>query len=143
MAFKKKSKSLLRLWFIAFYSFENRPWGSKSSANGGQNRVHQGTKLSASTQTLTLCGCTQFWPQAALYFDPRQHSILTPRAYFQNWKKSINHIFKRNLDFLKKAIHLIIFLRFYDKKLFFNLGIPLMSISQDRKVNNYGKPFVK
>ena len=30
---------------------------------------------------------TIFWPQAALYFDPQQHLILTPKAYFQNWKK--------------------------------------------------------
>ena len=30
-----------------------------------------------------------------------------------------------DLDFLKKTIHLLIFQRFYGKKLFFNLGIPL------------------
>ena len=107
---------------------------------GGQNRVLPGVKikcclgstLSASTQSQCLCGCTQFWPlvhsiwtpgstlfwpQAALYFDPQ--------GLFSELKKFINHIFKRYLDFLKKAIHLIIFLRFYCKKYFFNLGIPL------------------
>ena len=52
----------------SFFSFKNKPWGSKSSAAVGQNRmlpgvqkrVHQWSKLSAFTQTLTLCGCTQF-----------------------------------------------------------------------------------
>ena len=128
----------MKLWLIAFFSFENKSWGLKSSAAGGQkksaawgqNRVHQGSKLSASTQTLTLCGCTQFWSQIALCFDPQQHFILTPSSTWF-WppglifktQKAINHNFKRHLDFLKKAIHLKIFLRFYRKKYFFYLGI--------------------
>ena len=35
MAFFKKSKSFLKLWFIAFLSLGNKPLGSKLSAAGG------------------------------------------------------------------------------------------------------------
>ena len=35
-------------------------------------------------------------------------------------EKAINHIFKRDLDFLKKAIHLIIFLRLYGNPFKYN-----------------------
>ena len=59
--------------------------------------------------------CTIFWPQAALNFDPQEHLNLTPRAYFQNWKKHKLHL-KRILEFLKEAIDLKIFLRFDGKK---------------------------
>ena len=62
----------------------------------------RGQKSSASTGSQCLCGCTHFWPL--------EHSILTPgstlfwlpaaldfdpQGLFQNWKKNINHIFKR------------------------------------------------
>ena len=69
----------------------------------------------------------------ALNFDPGQHSILTPSSTWF-WpqelifktEKDKNHNFKRDSYIFLKAIHLIIFLRFYGKKLFLNLGIPLM-----------------
>ena len=36
---------------------------------------------------------------------------------------------------MKRAIHLIIFIRFYGKKLFFNLGIPLIHIFGLNKID--------
>ena len=132
--FFKKSKSLLKMCYITFSVLKISPGGQNQVLLGIKIECCLGSKLSASTQSQCLCGCTQFWPlvhsiltpgstlfwpQAALYFDPQ--------GLFSKLKKAINHIFKRDLDFLKKAIHLIIFLRFYGKKVFFNLGIPLTS----------------
>ena len=83
MAFFKQSKSLLKLWFISVFSFENKPWGWKSSAAGvkiestrGQNLVHPHKHW--------LC-------VDALNFDTRQHSILTPSS---TWVWSPRPIFK-------------------------------------------------
>ena len=118
---------------ILFFSFENKPWGSKSSAARGQNRVLPGLEIECiHTKSVLVC-MHSILTLGALYFDPRQHAILTPNStYFDpqgllsKLKKAINHNFKRNLEFLKKAIHLILFLRFHGKKIiYFNLGIPL------------------
>ena len=38
--FFKKSKIFFKLWFIAFFGFENEPLGSKSSTAWGQNNLH-------------------------------------------------------------------------------------------------------
>ena len=131
--FFKKSKSFLKLWFISFFQFWKKgPWGRNQLLMVVKTECCLGSKLSAPTQSQCLCECTQFWPlvhsiltpgstlfwpQAALYFDTQ--------GLFSKLKKAINRIFKRDLDFLKKAIYFIVFLRFYGKNLFFNLGIPL------------------
>ena len=54
----------------------------------------------------------------ALYFDPPAALNFDPQGLYSKLKKAINHNFKRDLDFWKNAINLIIFLRFYGKKLF-------------------------
>ena len=97
---------------VLFFSFENKPWGSTWSAAWGHNRVLPGFKIECiHTKSVSVWMHLILTP-GALYFDPRLKKL----------KKAINHIFKRDLDFLKKNIHLIIFLRFYGKKFFFKLG---------------------
>ena len=122
----KKFQILFEIVIYSFFSLENKPWGSNSSALGVKIECCLGSKLSASTQSQCLCGCMKFWPLV--------HSILTPgstvfwppaaldfdrQGLFSKLKSAINHNFKRELDYLKKAIHLIIFLRFYGKKKLF------------------------
>ena len=79
--FFQKIQIPFEIVIYSFFSFENKPWGSKSSAAWGQNRVLPWVKIE----------CTM-------------------------GQKAINHNFKRDLDFSKKAIHLKIFQRFYGKK---------------------------
>ena len=87
--FFQKIKMPFEIVIYSFFSFENRPWGSKSSADWGQNRVLPWVKIECiHTKSVFVWmhsiypWCTLFWPQAALYFDPQQHLNFTPRAYF-------------------------------------------------------------
>ena len=105
MAFLKKYKSLLKLWFIAFFSFDNKPWGSKSSAAGGQNRVLPAVKIECTRSQNWVHPHKHWLCVDALYFDPQQHLILTPKAYFQNWNKLQITILKWIEIFSKKKNH--------------------------------------
>ena len=78
MALFKKSKSLLKMWFIAFFSFKNKPWGSIKSAAWGQNRVLPGVKIECIHTKSVFVWVHSILTPGALYFDPRQHPILTP-----------------------------------------------------------------
>ena len=92
------------------------PGGQNQVLLGGQNRVLPRVKIK----------CTLFGHPAALDFDPQ--------GLFSKLKKLRITITKGIWIFMKIAIHLIIFLRFYGKKLFFNLGIPLSIAYYDKWV---------
>ena len=101
MAFFKKFKSLLKMWFLAFFSFEISPWG--------QLRVLPGVKIKCIHTKSVFVWMHSILTPGALYFDPRQHSILPPSStwfwppeHIFKIKKTLNDIFKRNLDFWKK-----------------------------------------
>ena len=130
--FFKKSKSLLKMCYITFSVLKISPGGQNQVLLGIKKECCLGSKLSASTQSQCLCGCTQFWPLVHSIWTPDStpfwlpaELIFEPRGLFLNLRKAINHNFKRDLAFLKKTIHLTIFPRFYGKKLFLKLGISL------------------
>ena len=132
MAFFKKYLSLFKLRFIAFSVLKLSLGGQNQVLLGVKIECCLGSKLSTSTQSQCLCGCTQFrllvhssLTQGSTHFLPSLALDFDPQGLFSKLKISINHNFKRDLDFLKKVLHLIIFPRFLNKKLFFNLGILL------------------
>ena len=115
------------IMIYSFFSFcfDNKPWGSKSSAAGVKIECCLGSKLSTSTQSQCLCGCTQFWPLV--------HSILTAGSTLFWPPATLNFdpqglFSKQEFGFFFKAISLIIFLGFYGKQIFFDLGIPLRQL---------------
>ena len=126
--FFQKIKISFEIVIIVFLVLKLSPWVQNQVLLGVKIECCPGSKLSASTQSQCLCGCTPILNPGALYFDIRQHSILTPSStwfwrpelIFQTKKKAINPNFKRNLDFFFEiAINLRIFLRFYGKNNFF------------------------
>ena len=88
-----------------------------------KNIIIQNTCLSTSFRDNTSMFWHDMCPPAALDWPPK---------HIFKIEKTLNDIFKRNLDFWKKKnIFLIIYLRFYDEKLFFNLGISLKRLFSD------------
>ena len=77
MAFFQKIKMPFEIVIYSFFNFEKKPWGSKSSADWGQNRVLPGVKIECiHTKSVFVWmhsiypWCTLFWPQAALFWPP-------------------------------------------------------------------------
>ena len=116
----KNQNPFLKCDLELFSVLKISPWGSKSSVAGGPNRVLPGVNIE--------CTRGQIWVHPhkhrlcvdALNFDPRQHSILTPsstwfcppRLIFKT-EKSYTSQFQNGFGFVFKAIHLILFLRFF------------------------------
>ena len=113
--FLKKLKYLLKLWYIAFFSFENKPWG--------QNKVMLGVKIECCLARVEIdCTKGQNWvhPQKhwlcvdALNFDPRQHSMWNPSSTWF-WppglifktKKRYKSQFQKYFFFLKKKPYIL------------------------------------
>ena len=78
--FFQKIQIPFEIVIYSFFSFENTPWGSKSSAAGVQNRVLPGVKIECIHTKSVFVRMHSILIPGALYFDPRQHSILTPSS---------------------------------------------------------------